>query len=81
MISESEELVQGVADFFLPVLAQPAFVDSSCIYPKRLCSRASKPHLNGGRCWPVFAWKDALQAGFDLRPHRYAVRARPTPMH
>ena len=74
--------MQGVPDSFLPVLAlHPPSSIPLPFYPKRLCSRVSRHSLNGGRCWPVFAWKDAVQAGLDLRPHRYAVRARPMPMH
>ena len=82
MISELEDLVQGVADSFLPVLAPPAVVDSSSFLSEEVVQQSVKaPSEWGPLCWPVFAWKDAFLAGFDLRPHSFLVRAHPMPMH
>ena len=42
MISELEDLVQGVADSFLPVLAPPAVVDSSSFLSKEVVQQSVK---------------------------------------
>ena len=79
--SESEELKQGVADFFLLVLS-PLDVDKSfSFYPRTVGSRAPRLHPGGVCCGQLYAWKEDPEAGLSLRPHSPLVRARPLPMH
>ena len=42
MISELEDLVQGIADSFLPVLAPPAVVDSSSFLSEEVVQQSVK---------------------------------------
>ena len=81
VISESEELAQGVADFFLPVLSPLDVDESFSFHPRTVGSRAPRLHPGGGRCGQMFAWKEAPGAGLSLRPHSPLVRDRPLTMH
>ena len=81
MISESQELKQGVADFLLLVLS-PLDVDKSfSFYPRTVGSRAPRLHPGGVRCGQMLAWTEAPEAGLSLRLHSPLVRARPLTMH
>ena len=79
--SESEELKQGVADFFLPVLSPLDVDESFSFYPRTVGSRAPRLHPGGVRCGQMLAWTEAPEAGLSLRPHSPLVRDRPMPMH
>ena len=81
MISESQELKQGVADFILPFLSSLAFDESFSFYTKTLGSRAPRLQPGGVCCGQMFAWTEAPEAGLSLRLHSPLVRARPMPMH
>ena len=79
--SESEELAQGIADLFLPVLSPLDVDESFSFYPRTVGSRT--PRLQPGRvcCGQLYAWTEAPEAGLSLRPHSPLVRDRPMPMH
>ena len=79
MISESQELEQGVADLGRPVLAPPAVDESFSVYPKTLGSRAPRLHPGGVRCGQMLAWTRAPEAGLSLRLHSSLVRDRSCP--
>ena len=79
--SESEELKQGVADFFLLVLS-PLDVDKSfSFYSETLGSRAPRLHPGGVHWGQMYAWKEAPGAGLSLRLHSPLARAHPLTMH
>ena len=81
LISESQELKQGVADLLLPVLS-PLDVDKLfSFYPRTVGSRAPRLHPGGVCCGQLHAWTVAPEAGLSLRPHSPLVRDRPMPMH
>ena len=79
VISESQELEQGVADLGRPVLAPPAVDESFSVYPKTLGSRAPRLHPGGVRCGQMLAWTRAPEAGLSLRLHSSLVRDRSCP--
>ena len=81
VISESEELAQGIADFFLPVLSPLDVDESFSFYPRTVGSRASRLHPGGVRCGQMLAWTEAPEAGLSLRLHSPLARARPLTMH
>ena len=81
VISESEELKQGIADFFLPVLSPLDVDESFSFHPRTVGSRAPRLQLGEVCCGQLYAWKEDPEAGFSLRPHSPLVRARPLPMH
>ena len=81
VISESEELVQGIEDPFLGASLYPAVDESSNLLDQQRVARASKLHLAGVRRWPILGWKRDLLARLGLRPPRHAVRAHPVPLH
>ena len=81
MISESQELKQGVADFLLPVLSLLAVNESFYFYTKTLGSRAPRLQPGGVCCGQMFARTVDPEAGLSLRPHSPLVRARPLTMH
>ena len=81
VISESQELKQGVAYFFLPVLSLRAVDESFSFHPRRLGSRAPRLQPGGVCCGQLYAWKEDPEAGLSLRPHSPLVRTRPVPMH
>ena len=81
VISESQELKQGVADLLLLVLS-PLDVDKSfSFYPRTVGSRAPRLHPGGVCCGQLYAWTVAPEAGLSLRPQSPLVSARPVPMH
>ena len=69
VISESEELAQGIADFFLPVLSPLDVDESFSFYPRTVGSRAPRLHPGGVRCGQLYAWTVAPEAGLSLRLH------------
>ena len=81
VISESEELAQGIADFFLPVLSPLDVDESFSFYPRTVGSRAPRLHPGGVRCGQMLAWTEAPEAGLGLRLHSPLVSDRPMPMH
>ena len=81
VISESEELAQGIADLFLRVLSPLDVDESFSFYSKTLGSRAPRLHQGGVCCGQMLAWKEAPEAGLSLRLHSPLVRARPLTMH
>ena len=81
LISESEELAQGVKIFFVGVLSFLAVDEAFSFYTKTFGSRAPRLHLGGVRCGQLYAWTEAPGAGLSLRPHSPLVRARPLTMH
>ena len=81
VISESEELAQGVADFFLPVLSPLDVDESFSFHPRTVGSRAPRLHPDGVRCGQMFSRKEAPGARLSLRPHSPLVRDRPLTMH
>ena len=84
VISESQELKQGVADFLLPVLSLLAVDESFYFYTKTLGSRAPRLQPGGDSgvcCGQMFARTQAPEAGLSLRLHSPLVRARPLTMH
>ena len=81
VISESEELAQGIADLLLPVLS-PLDVDKLfSFYPRTGGSRAPRLHPGGVRCGQMLAWTEAPEAGLSLRLHSPLVSDRPMPKH
>ena len=80
-ISKLEDLVQGIEDVFLQLLALPAVNEPPIFWIKDVWQRASKLHLVGVRSWPTLGWKGDLLYRFGLRPPRHAVRAHPVPLH
>ena len=81
VISESEELAQGIADFFLPVLSPLDVDESFSFYPRTVGSRAPRLHPGGVRCGQMLAWTEAPEAGLSLRLHSPLARAHPLTMH
>ena len=81
VISESEELAQGIADFFLPVLSPLDVDESFSFHPRTVGSRAPRLQPGGVRCGQMLAWTVDPEAGLSLRPHSPLVRTRPVPMH
>ena len=79
--SESEELAQGIADLFLPVLSPLDVDESFSFYPRTVGSRAPRLHPGGACCGQLHAWTVAPEAGLSLRPHSPLVRDRPPTMH
>ena len=81
LISESQELKQGVADLILPVLS-PLDVDKLfSFYPRTVGSRAPRLQPGGVCCGQMFARKQAPEAGLSLRLHSPLARAHPLTMH
>ena len=81
MISESEELAQGIADLLLPVLL-PLDVDKLfSFYPRTVGSRAPRLQPGWVCCGKIYAWKHAPEAGLSLRLHSPLARAHPLTMH
>ena len=69
IISESEQLAQGVAGLTLGVLSLLAVDESFSIYPKTLGSRAPRLYPGEVCCGQLYAWTQAPEAGLSLRPH------------
>ena len=81
LISESEELAQGVKILFVGVLSPLAVDKPFDFYTKTLGSRAPRLQPGGVCCGQTYAWKQAPEAGLSLRLHSPLVRARPLTMH
>ena len=81
VISESEELAQGVKIFLVPVLSLLAVDESFSFITKTFDSRAPRLQPGGVRCGQLYAWTVDPEAGLSLRPHSPLVRARPLTMH
>ena len=81
VISESEELAQGIADLFLPVLSPLDVDESFSFYPRTVGSRAPRLHPGGVCCGQMFARTQAPEAGLSLRLHSPLARAHPLTMH
>ena len=81
LISESEELAQGVKIFFVGVLSFLAVDEALSFYTKTFGSRAPRLQPGGVRCGQLYAWTVDPEAGLSLRPHSPLVRARPLTMH
>ena len=81
LISESEELAQGVKILFVGVLSPLAVDKPFDFYTKTLGSRAPRLQPGGVCCGQIYAWKQAPEAGLSLRLHSPLVRARPLTMH
>ena len=81
MISELEELVQGVEVLFLLVLSLLAVAKSSSFWFEDVGQQSAEAARRWRPLQAIFAWTQAPGAGLSLRPHRYLVRARPMPMH
>ena len=77
VISESEELAQGVKIFLLPVLSLLAVDEAFSFFTKPFGSRAPRLQPGGVRCGQMFARTEDPEAGLGLRPPRHAVRAAP----
>ena len=81
LISESEELAQGVKILFVGVLSPFAVDKPFDFYTKTLGSRAPRLQPGWVCCGKIYAWKHAPEAGLSLRLHSPLVRDRPVPMH
>ena len=81
MIFESEELAQGVAHFFLPVLSLRAVDESFSFHPRRLGSRAPRLQPGGVCCGQLYAWKEDPEAGLSLGPQTQPLSQGPPPAH
>ena len=81
LISESQELKQGIADLILPVLSPLDVDESFSFHPRTGGCRAPRLQLGEVCCGQLYAWKEDPEAGFSLRPHSPLVRARPLLMH
>ena len=77
VISESEELAQGVKILFVGVLSLLAVDEAFSFYTKTFGSRAPRLQPGGVRCGQLYAWKQDPGAGLSLRPHSPLARARP----
>ena len=81
VISESEELAQGVKIFLLPVLSLLAVDEAFSFFTKPFGSRAPRLQPGGVRCGQLYAWTVDPEAGLSLRLHSPLARARPLTMH
>ena len=81
MISESEELAQGVKIFLVALLSLLAVDESFSFFAQTFGSRAPRLQPGGVRCGQMLAWTEAPEAGLSLRLHSPLVRARPLTMH
>ena len=81
VISELEELVQGVEFLFLLVRSLLAVAKSSSFSSEDVGQQSVEAACRWRPLQAFFARTQAPGAGLGLRPHSFLVRAHPMPMH